>query len=110
MHGIKLARLATAVAEAGEDFECVAKQNVDFLGRTVGKKDVFLLGVLGKSDVPGRAVTESPLRDESFFHESAVFLEHLDAIVGAITDIEKAVARKFGAMHRIAKLLRGWRV
>ncbi len=50
------------------------------------------------------------LFDEDFLDEGPVRLEHLNAIVDAIANIQQIVVRQLGAMHRIAELLRGRRV
>jgi len=49
VHGIKLAGLTSAIAEAGQDFKRIAKQDVDFFIRAVSQENVFLLGILGKA-------------------------------------------------------------
>ena len=61
---VELAGLAAAVAEAGQDFERVAQQDVDLLVRAVGQVDVLLLRILRERDVPDRAVAQAFLRDE----------------------------------------------
>ncbi len=70
----------------------------------------LLLRIAREGDVPHRAGTERLLLDERFLDERAVGMEHLDAIVHAIADIQQIVVRKHGAVHRIAELLRGRRV
>ncbi len=50
--GVELAGLAPTVTEAGQNFKRVAEKDVDFFIRTVGQENVFLLGILGKGDVP----------------------------------------------------------
>src|SRR6266481_79120 len=105
MHGIKLAGLTSAIAEAGQDFKRIAKQDVDFFIRTVSQENVFLLGILGKGDVPDRPVTQSFCGDEGLFDEGAIFLEDLDAVVRTVADVEEAVVGKLGAVHGIAELL-----
>src|SRR5437879_10690267 len=110
MHGIKLAGLTSAIAEAGQDFKRIAKQDVDFFIRTVSQENVFLLGILGKGDVPDRPVTQGSCGDEGLFDEGAIFLEDLDAVVRTVADIKQALVRKLGAMDRIAELLGRWRI
>src|SRR5216683_4174415 len=105
MHGIKLAGLTSAIAEAGQDFKRIAKQYVDFFIRTVSQENVFLLGILGKGDVPDGPVTQSFCGNKGLFDESPVFLENLDAVVRTVADIEVAVVRKLGAVHWITELL-----
>src|SRR2546430_6440732 len=93
MHGVELAGLTPAVAEAGQDFQRIAEQDVDFFIRAVSQENVGLLGILGKGDVPDRSVTESFCGDEGLFHESAVLFEHLDAVVRAVANVQQAVIR-----------------
>ena len=38
--------------------------------------------------------------DREFLHEGAVLLEHLDAVVGAVADIDEPVIGDLHAMHR----------
>src|SRR3954470_22154316 len=65
----------------------------------------FLL-VGEKLQVPNRAVGACVFFDDEFLHESAVFTEHLDAVVDAIADIDEPVARELHAVNRIAELRR----
>ena len=51
VHGIKLPGLAPAVAEAGQDFQRITQEDVDFFVRTIGQKNVFLLD-LWKTQYP----------------------------------------------------------
>lgn len=51
MHGIEFTRLAAAIAEACQDVECIALDDVHLVVRPVGKINVLLLWILGKSDV-----------------------------------------------------------
>src|SRR5437016_6257655 len=44
--GIELAGLPPAIAKAGQYFERVAVENMNFLVRSIGEVDVFLLGIL----------------------------------------------------------------
>ena len=65
VHGIEFAGLPSAVAEAGQNLQRLAVDNVDLLVRAVGQIDVLLLRVLGERDVPDRAVAQGVLFDES---------------------------------------------
>ena len=61
-------------------------------------------------DVPRRSRAERLLVEERLLDERAVRLEHLDAIVDAIADVQQPIDREIGAVHRIAELLRRRRV
>ena len=108
--GEELPRLAAAVAEAGEDLQRLAIEHVDLLVLPVGEVEILLLRILRERDVPHRAVAERLRRDERLLHERAVGLEHLDAIVRPVADVDEAVVREVGAVHRRAELLRRRRV
>ena len=103
--GVELAGLAASVAEIGEFFQGIAEQNVNAVIGAVSQKHELLVGVFGKRDVEYGAVTERVLFDEGFFDERAVLLEHLNAVVGAITNVEQAVVCEFGAVDGVAELL-----
>src|SRR5882672_8524119 len=109
MHGIKLPWLPAAIAEAGQDLHGFASDDIHLLVGAIGKVNVLLLRVLGECDIPHGPIAQRVLRHENFFHETAVRFEDLDAIVGAVANVEKAGMRKLGAVHRIAKLLGRWR-
>ena len=47
---------------------------------------------------------------EAFLDERAVRLEHLDAIVDAVADVQQPIVRQIGAVHRVPELLRGRRL
>ena len=69
----------------------------------------FCCGSLDKRHVERRPVAKRVLGDECLLDVCAVRLEHLDAIVGAIADVQQAVVRERDAVHRSAELL-GWRI
>src|SRR5471032_1472402 len=52
---------------------------------------------------------ERLLREERLLHESAVGIEHLDAIGLAIADVDEPIVAALDAMHGIAELLAGRR-
>ena len=60
-----------------------------------------------KGDIPNRAGAERLLLDKGFLNERAIGVEHLDAIIHAIANIQKIVVREHGAVDGIAELLRG---
>jgi hypothetical protein len=91
VNGVELARLAAAVAEGGEDFEALAIEDVHLHVRAVGDVEILLLGIAGESDVEGGPVAEGGFGDPAFFDEGAVGAEDLDAVVGAVADVEQAV-------------------
>ena len=72
----------------------------------VRHEDEALLGVARERDVPGRARGQRVLGEERLLHELAVRLEHLQAVVGAVADIDEPVVRTLDAVHRVAELLR----
>src|SRR6266576_1381926 len=110
VHRVELAWLSPAIAEAGQNFERIAKEDVDFLIRAISQENVDLVRILGKGDINDWAITESSCGNESFFDESTVLLEYLDAVVGAVADVEQALIRKLGAVDWIAELLGGRRI
>ena len=71
--------------------ERAAIEHPDLLVVAVGDVQQALLLVGRERHVPHRSVAGGRLRDERFLHELAVLLEHLDAIVLAIADIDHAV-------------------
>src|ERR1019366_5262228 len=74
----------------------------------IGEIDVLLLRVLRERDVPGGAGAQGFLVDEPFLDKGPIGFEDLDAVVGAVANIELVIVGEFGAMHGIAELL-GWR-
>src|SRR5947209_7700824 len=84
VHGVELARLPAPIAEAGQDLHGFASDDIHLLVGAIGKVDVLLLRVLGECDIPYRPIAQRVLRDENFLHESAVWFEDLDTIVGPI--------------------------
>src|SRR5262245_16400930 len=56
MHAVELTGLSPAVAEAGQDFQRIAQQDVDLLVATVGDVEILLLRVFREGDVPHRPV------------------------------------------------------
>src|SRR5258708_16590400 len=54
MDGIKLARLPSAIAEAGQDLHGFASDDIHLLVGAVGKVDVLLLRILGERNLPAQ--------------------------------------------------------
>src|SRR3954463_9843367 len=106
VNGEELPGHLAALAEAGEDLARPAIEDPYFLVVAIGEVDELLLRVIRKGDVPRRAVAERLLRDPRLLHELAFRREHLDAIVDAVADVDEAVVRHLGAVHRRAELLR----
>src|SRR5262249_15024401 len=105
VHSVELARLTSAVAETRQDFERVAKHDVDLVVRTVDQIDLVLLRILREREVPNGSVAERSLRDEHFLDERAVFLENLNSIIHTVAYIQEPLDGEFGAMNGIPKLL-----
>ena len=61
-------------------------------------------GVGRDVDVPGRAVAERVAVEEELLHERAVLLEHLDAVVDPVADVDQPVVGDAHAVHRVAEL------
>ena len=76
----------------------------------VGQIEVLLLRIPRERNVPSRAGTKCPFVYKPFLNERSIGLEHLDAIISAVAYIEQAIDGKFGAVNRVAELLRGRRV
>ena len=113
-------RLAAAVADGADRRERDAIENDDLLVVAVGDEQIALLRVVRERDVPHRAerrhgaelagtTARRLLRDEGFLHELAVLLEHLDAVVRAVADVDHAVLRDLDAGD-VAELPRRRRV
>ena len=91
VHAVELTGLASAVAEAGENLECVALQHVDAVVHAVGEIQIALRRVLRKGDVPHRSRGARVLRDEHLLHERAVRSKHLQPIVDTVAHVEESV-------------------
>src|SRR4051794_24401588 len=106
MNPVELAGVATVMAEAADHAAVVALQHANLVVLAVGAEQVALLRIRPDRDIPHRAIAERVLLIEPFGHEAAVLLEHLDTVVDAVADIDKAVIGDLDAMHGIAELLR----
>src|SRR4029079_5387882 len=94
---VERARIASAVAEAADDFEGVAARDEDLLIVSVGNIEVALLRIARKGDVPDRAGPLRLRRHRPLFQEFAGLVERFDAVVAAIADVDLAVLRDFHA-------------
>jgi hypothetical protein len=63
--------------------------------------------ILGERDVEHRPVAQAVLGEDASFDERAVLLEHLNAVVLSIADVDESVVREVGAVHGRSELLRG---
>src|ERR1043165_5175556 len=54
---------------------------------------------------PAAANFQGVLLDEHFLHEGAVLLEHLDAIILPVANVDETVLRDTHTVHRITELL-----
>ena len=104
MHGIELPRLAAAAAEGIDFLHRLAVIDMNLLVGAVGDVHEFLLRIAREGDFPGGAVALGVRLDRILLHEGAIGLEDLDAVIGAVADIDQPVIRRLGAMHRIAEL------
>src|SRR5437660_11745787 len=91
MHAVEFAGLAPTFTECSQDLKGLAIENMHAIILAVGEVEVLLLRISREGDVPSRAGAKRPLVDKRFFHECSFRLEHLDAIVGAVTHIEQAI-------------------
>src|SRR4051812_44773277 len=104
---VELPGIPAAAANRGAGrLQRVTVENNDFLVVTVGDEQKPLLRVVRERHVPHRSVAGGVLGDDPFLHELAVLLEHLDAIVLPVADVDHAVLRDLDAAER-AELLRG---
>src|SRR6267143_4642907 len=87
VRAVEFAGLASPLAECRQNFEGIAQEDVDAVVLAIRQVDVFLLRVLREGDVPRRAGTQRALRDECLLHKGPVWLEHLDAVIHAVTDV-----------------------
>src|SRR5216684_805980 len=108
-HGVDPVELpgVTSVAAKTADHRAIlALQHPDFVVLAIGAQQKSLLRIGPDRDIPYRAIAERVLLIKPFLHEGAVLLEHLDAVVDAVADIDEAIIGDFHAMHGIGELLR----
>src|SRR5882757_10513413 len=91
-HGVnpvELAGVAAIVAEGPGHAAVVPLQDPDLVVLAVGAEQIALLRIRPDCDVPHRAITERVLFVEPFSHEGAVLLEHLNAVIDAVADVNE---------------------
>src|SRR5260370_20962251 len=86
----ELPGLAADASEPPQDLLGTVVQDTDFAIGAVGRVDELLLLVRRKYQFVDRARRQRVLLVEMFGHERAVLAEDLDAIVGAIADVNEA--------------------
>ena len=110
MDPVELPGIAAVVAEAADHAAVLALDDADLVVLAVGAEQIGLLRIGPDREVPHRAVAERVLLEEPLLDEGAVLLEHLDAVVDAVADIDQPVIGDLHAMHGIAELLRDRRL
>ena len=106
MHPFELASHPSRTPECAKLRTGLAVDGVDLHIGAIGDVDVFLRPVFRQHEIPHRAVLQGLWFDLKFLDEGAVFLEHLDTVVGAVADIHQPVARDPDAVHRARERLR----
>src|SRR3954463_9148218 len=111
-------RLTATLPDGSGRSERIAIEDDDLLVLPVRDEQEPLLRVVREGDVPRGAKrrhrTELPwddsakrvLRNNAFLHELAVFLEDLDAVAGAVADVDHVVLRDVDTGH-VAELASG---
>jgi hypothetical protein len=107
MDGGELARLPPDPAKAPDGLHARTLHDADLAVRAIDHVDKFLLGIRRERDLVDRAVHAGLLLEEMLGHEGAILAEDLQAIVGAVADVDQAILGDANAVHRIAELLRG---
>src|SRR5262249_18481489 len=95
---VKFAGPVPSPAELADDFKRAAPENPHQLVRAVGNNEERLRRIGRKSDIPGGATAERLFRDEHLVQKRAVLPEDLDAVIGAVADVNEAIA---GDPHRM---------
>src|SRR6185295_5248686 len=109
-HGVnpvELPGIAAAAAKTADYGTIVPFQHPDFVVLAIGAQQIGLLRVGPDGDILHRAIAARVLFVKPFLNEGSIFLEHLDAVVDAVADIEQPVIGEFYAMHGVGELLRG---
>src|SRR3954469_9241770 len=96
---IERAGIAAAVAEAADGLERVAAQDEDLLIVAVGDVEIALLRIARQRDVPHRAGTFRPRRNDALLQELAIRVVGLHAVVAAVADVDRAVPGDARAAH-----------
>src|SRR5450759_276802 len=93
MHPFELAGLAAMPTPLREHLPVVAVDRDDLAVRPVGDENIFLCGIFRQHEIPNRTVLQSLRLDPELLHEGAILAEHLDAVIGAVADIDETVIR-----------------
>src|SRR5262249_4754059 len=104
VHPMKLAGIAAVATERADDLAGFAAQGAYLVVGAVGSEQERLLGIDPGVEVRHRAGKQRILFDNELSDETAVFAKHLNAVVGAVANINEAVPGNFHAVHGIAKL------
>src|SRR6266487_5933274 len=105
VHPFELPGHASAAAPRGEHLAVLPPERDDLIIRPIGDEDEPLHWIFRQHQVPHRAVGERLRLDPELLHERAVLAEHLDAVVGAVADVDEAVVAQPHTVHRVGKLL-----
>src|SRR5262249_36439687 len=70
----------------------------------VGIEQEGLFAIDPEVEVPDRTRGPGVLLVGELLHEAAVLAEHLNAVVGAVADVDEAIPRDLDAMNRVAEL------
>src|SRR6185437_11846366 len=83
--------LMAMVADLADDLAGVAFELPDHIVHDVGDEDVFLARIGGKIDRTGRAAAQRVIGNEKLLEEFSLLGEDLDAVAGAVADINQAI-------------------
>src|SRR5258706_894408 len=107
MHPVELAGGPARPAIGADHDAILAAHRLDDIVGAVGHDEIILVLVERREgDAPGRAGALRLRIEDELLHIGAVLLEHMDAIVGAVADIDQPVIGDDDAMDGIAELLR----
>src|SRR3977135_412915 len=98
MNPVKLSGITAIASKTADHGAILAPDHSDLVVLAIGAQQKGLFRIGPDRDVPHRAVAERALLVEPFRHEGAVLFEHLDAVVGAITDVDQPVIGELHAM------------
>src|SRR5262249_768736 len=108
VHERELANLPSGTAEAAERLFRSTLDNAHFAVHAVDHVDEFLVLVGREHEIEDRARAPRHLFVDVFEDESAVLAEYLQAVIRAVTDVDKTVLVDTDTVDGVAKL-RGWR-
>ncbi len=104
VHPVEFAGVAAVASERADHRAVVAHEGADLIVGAVGIEQVGLLAVDPEVEVPDRACSARRLLVGELLHEAAVLVEHLDAVVRAIADIDQPILGDLHAVHGVAEL------